>query len=790
MRYSMRVDGMTCANCAKTIENTFKLYDDIDARVNVGAGKVIFRFDEKKNSLAEIADIVTQAGYTPVLEVDANNKDNTFKRDIIISIILTVPLLWTMWHHLGAVWMTPRLMMFLMQPFVQFLLATPVQFFVGRTFFKAMYKSAQKGVFGMDALVVMGTMSAYIYSIFTWYRTGSLWIDMSGGMLELYFETSATIITVILIGHYFEHIAKSRTADALVDLINLGAKEARVIKEGRETMIPVDQVKIGDIISVLAFEKIPVDGVIIEGQTYIDESMINGEPIPSFKVKDSEVIGATINQSERILIRTTRVGSDTVLSKIIETVEEVSASKPPIQRTADKISTIFVPIVVVISLSTFIVWYFFVGDGFVPAFDAAVAVMVISCPCALGLATPTSILVGSGKAAKEGILYKGGEFFETANKVNAVCFDKTGTLTVGKPEVTDFYGDETVLDYIYSLESESVHPLSKAITDYSSDATKLTVSKFENVSGMGLTGVIDGQKISIGSKRLMDQLSLEVSFEEELQKLYSDGKTVVYVAVDDTVKALIGIADVLKDNSVATVKNLHARGIETFMITGDNEFVAEVIAKKAGIKNVYAGVLPDEKAKIVQEIKSMGKFVAFVGDGVNDAPALKAADVGIAMSSGSDIAIDSSDVTLMTHDLNLVNKAIDISIATLKNIYQNFTWAFGYNIVAIPLAASGRLNPMIAGIAMAFSSVTVVLNALRLKGYKFKNYEEVEKVDKIKVSVPSMSCGHCKMSIEKALQGANLEGTVLLDSKEVELNNSDLEVAVDAIEAAGYPVER
>lgn len=787
MRYSMRVDGMTCANCAKTIENTFKLYDEVDAKVNVSAGKVIFKYNEKNISLNEIADIVKQAGYVPVLEVDANKTDSTFKRDIIISVILTAPLLWTMWHHLGATWMTPRLSMFLMQPLVQFILATPVQFFVGRRFFKAAYKSARKGVFGMDALIVMGTMSAYIFSLFTWYRSGVLWMDM--GMLELYFETSATIITVILIGNYFEHIAKSRTADALVDLINLGAKEARVIKDGIEVMVPVEQVQIGDLIAVLAAEKIPVDGTITEGQTYIDESMINGEPIPSHKTIGSEVIGATINQSERIVIEATRVGSDTVLAKIIETVEEVSASKPPIQRTADRISTIFVPIVVTISIGTFLVWYFGVGGGFVPAFDAAVAVMVISCPCALGLATPTSILVGSGKAAKEGILYKGGEFFEVANKVDAVCFDKTGTLTIGKPEVTDYFGDDSIIDLVYSLEAESVHPLSKAITDYAESANKLEVSNFENVSGMGLKGTIDSKEVAIGSKRLLDELNISVSFDEELKKLNSDGKTVVYVSVDNEVKALIGIADVLKDNSVATVKNLHARGIETFMITGDNEFVADVIAKKAGIKNVYASVLPDEKARIVQEIKAMGKFVAFVGDGVNDAPALKAADVGIAMSSGSDIAIDSSDVTLMTHDLNLVNKAIDISIATLKNIYQNFGWAFGYNILAIPLAASGRLNPMIAGIAMAFSSVTVVLNALRLKGYKFKNYEEVVKVDKVKVSVPSMSCGHCKANIEKALQGAGVTGTVLLDSQEVEFNLADKEVAVKAIEEAGYPVE-
>ncbi len=781
---------MTCANCAKTIENTFKLYESVDARVNVSAGKVIFRFDESKISLMEIADIVKQAGYEPVLEVDDNHSENTFKRDIIISIILTAPLLWTMWHHLGATWMTPKLSMFLMQPVVQFLLSTPVQFYVGRRFFKAMYHSARKGVFGMDALVVMGTMSAYIYSIYQWILSGALWREMSQGMLELYFETSATIITVILIGNYFEHLAKRRTSDALVDLINLGAKDARVIRNGKEMMIPVDEVLIGEQIVVLAAEKFPVDGVIQSGSTYVDESMINGEPIPSFKEIGNEVIGATINTSEKVVITTTRVGSDTVLAKIIETVEEVSASKPPIQRTADKISTIFVPIVVTISITTFLVWFFGVGGGFNPAFDAAVAVMVISCPCALGLATPTSILVGSGMAAKEGILYKGGEFFEVANKINAVAFDKTGTLTIGKPEVTDFFGSKDIFDYVYSLEKESVHPLSQAITAYMDSGSKLEVSKFENVNGMGLKGIIDKREISVGSERFMNELNIDIEFEEEIKLLNEKGRTIVFVSVNQKMEALIGIADVLKENSIATIQNLHNRGIETFMITGDNDYVAKVIAAEAGIKNVYSNVLPNEKADIVSSIKSSGHFVAFVGDGVNDAPALKAADVGIAMSTGSDIAIDSSDVTLMAHDLNLVNKAIDISVATLRNIYQNFGWAFGYNILAIPLAASGRLNPMIAGIAMAFSSVTVVLNALRLKRYKFKNYEETTKMEKIKISVPDMSCGHCKASIEKALRSAGIDGTVLLESKEVELNETDFDNAKVAIEAAGYEVKK
>ncbi|XMB87399.1 heavy metal translocating P-type ATPase [Mycoplasmatota bacterium WC44] len=796
MRYSMKVEGISCSNCAKTIESTFKLYEGVTCKVNVSANKVIFNYDEDKITLTEIADVVRQAGYNPMLEVGTESgSSNSFKKDIVISIILTLPLLWTMWHHLGATWMTPRLSMFLMQPLVQFILATPVQFYVGRRFFKGMYKSAKQKVFGMDSLVVMGTLSAYIFSVYQSIVALSegIWMDLSTThmMPELYFETSATIITVILIGNYFEHIAKNRTSDALVDLINLGAKEARLFVDGKEKMIPIDDVRIGDKIVVLANEKIPVDGIIVEGNTYIDESMINGEPIPAFKKVSDEVIGATNNTGERIIVEATRVGSETVLAKIIETVEEVSSSKPPIQRTADRIASIFVPIVVTVSVSTFLVWYFIISKDLVLSFEASVAVMVISCPCALGLATPTSILVGSGKALKEGILYKGGEFFEVANKVNAVCFDKTGTLTVGKPEVTDYFGKTEIIDYIYSLEKESVHPLSKAIVDYSKNANKLGVINYENINGMGLIGEIDGKVVAVGSKRLMDEYESDVSrFDKKLRILNNDGKTVVYVSVDGSVEALIGIADVLKSDAKSVIDNLHSRGVETYMITGDNEFVANVIAKKVGIKNVFASVLPTEKANIVKSIKDKNKFVAFVGDGVNDAPALKTADVGIAMSSGSDIAIDSSDVTLMTHDLNLVNKAIDISIATLRNIYQNFGWAFGYNILAIPLAASGRLNPMIAGIAMAFSNITVVLNALRLKGYKFKNYAKEEIMEKVVLSVPSMACGHCKGKIESSLKEANIEAAVILDNKTVEVNEETVLPAIEVIEAAGYPVER
>lgn len=794
MRYVMKVEGMTCANCAKTVENTFELFEGIDCKVNVSAGRVIFNYDETKYSVLEIADIVRQAGYFPVLEVDKSNIDkhnhstNSFKRDILISIILSVPLLWTMWHHLGATWMTPRLSMFLMQPLVQIILATPVQFYVGRIFYKGFIKNAKQRVYGMDALVVMGTTSAYFFSLYEWILSGKLWYNpMMDSMPELYFETSATIITIILIGNYFEHIAKSRTSDALVNLINLGAKEALVIRDSVEVVIPIEEVEKGDIVIVKANEKVPVDGIIIEGASYIDESMINGESIPLYKKENDEVIGGTINQGERILVKTTKVGSDTVLAKIIETVEEVSSTKPPIQRTADIISSIFVPVVLTIAIGTFITWYFFLSSDLYTAFEASIAVLVISCPCALGLATPTSILVGSGKAAEEGILYKGGEFFEVANKIDAVCFDKTGTLTIGKPQVTNYYGDDDSFDYLYSLEQESIHPLARAIVEYKT-GIKFKVTDFENLDGLGLKGIINGKEVIAGSKVLIDELAIDVtSMAEEVSELTKEAKTIVYLVIENKLEAVLAIEDELKKTSKGAIQDLHNRGIETYMITGDRKEVATEIAKRVGIKYVYSEVMPVNKAQIVEEIRKSGKFVAFVGDGVNDAPALKAADVGIAMSSGSDIAIDSSDVTLMSHELSLVGKAIDISQATLKNIYQNFAWAFGYNIIAIPLAAMGRLDPMIAGFAMAFSDITVVLNALRLKGFKFK---DIEVEDMIKVTVPDMSCGHCVMAIEKALKADELTGKVDLSTKTVELEEADLEAVTKAIEQAGYTVNK
>lgn len=728
IKKSMRVDGMTCAMCAMTITNTFEHYEGISAKVNVGAGKVLFEYDEKKYSLVEIADIVKQAGYVPVLEetLEDNKKLRLkMRRELYISMFFSIPLLWAMFGHLK--WFdfiyVPNLFK---DGIFQLGISGIVQFYVGRRFYLGAYNSIRKKVLGMDILVVLGTTSAYLYSIYLLFA--HLFIETQMHPVY-YFEISALIITMVLIGNYIEHIAKERTTDALVALVNLGAKEARVIKDGIEMMINIDDVVLGDHIIVLASEKIPVDGKVISGTSYVDESMITGESIPIKKKKDSEVIGATINLREKIIIEATKIGSDTLLSQIISTVEEASAAKPPIQRTADKIASYFVPIVVSIAILNFIIQFAVLGFDFSVAFERTVAILVISCPCALGLATPTSILVGNGKAAQNHILYKGGEFFELAKKIEAIAFDKTGTLTIGKPIVTDFTGNKEVLDIVYSIEKESTHPISQAVKEYGEEkgANTLEVTNFEVLEGKGIKATVLEKTIYIGSVKILEDLEIDYKeFSSEYNRLLSEAKTTNFIVIDNSVEAMYAVRDEIKDTSKSVISEMKKRGLEPYMITGDNEIVAKAIAKELGIDNIYASVLPHEKAQIVAEIQASGKVVAFVGDGINDAPALKLADVGFAMGSGTDIAIDSSDVTLMSHDLGLVIKAIDMSNATMRNIYQNFFWAFSYNLVAIPMAATGRLSMVVAAAAMAFSSIMVVLNALRLKGYKLPEFKSEE----------------------------------------------------------------
>jgi Cu+-exporting ATPase len=718
MKKNLKIEGMTCSNCAMTIEKAFKDKKDVDVKINVGANKGIFTYDESKYNLNDLARIVNDAGYKLLIEetLDDNKKVSAkMKKKMYLSILLSSPLIWAMFGHIAWFdWVyVPELFM---NGIFQLAVASVVQFYIGKDFYVSAYKGVKNKVLGMDMLVVLGTTSAFVYSLYLLYYHLFVKPMMHE---EYFFEISAVIITMVLIGNYIEHIAKEKTTDALVDLVNLAAKEARVIKGDTEVMIPAGEVKLGDLMIVYANEKVPTDGIVVGGSSNIDESSFTGESIPVKKEKGAKVIGATINISEKITIEATKVGRDTLLSKIIETVEEASAAKPPIQRIADKIAAYFVPIVVSIAILNFLIQYFGFSLEITEAIKRTIAIMVISCPCALGLATPTSILVGNGLAAKNHILYKGGEFFELANKIKIIAFDKTGTLTAGKPEVTDFVGNQEVLDLVYSIEKESTHPISLAVKAYgqTNDASYFEVTDFEVIKGKGLKAVVNNKNVMIGSIKMVTDIDYK-KFEEDYNRLINEAKTTNFVIVDGVVEALYAVRDEIKDTSKAVIDEMIKRGLQPVMITGDNKVVAKVIADELGIKTFYAEVLPHEKANIVKELQTSGDIVAFVGDGINDAPALKVSDVGIAMGHGTDIAINSSDVTLMSYDLSLVIKAIDISKATLKNIYQNFFWAFSYNIVAIPMAALGYLSMIIAAAAMGFSSIMVVLNALRLKTTK------------------------------------------------------------------------
>ena len=715
MRKTIKVSNITCAQCAKSIESYFDGLDDVDAKVLVTSKKVIFNYEETKYDEQKLGDHLRIIGYYPIFNNEEQQKAK--KKDVIdliLAIVLSLPLLWTMFNHLGIPIWVPEI---LMDGYVQWAITTPVLFYVGRRFFFSAFHQIKGKNLGMDVLVVLGTTAAYIYSIIE-----TLTFEPHGShmMPELYFETTSVIILMVLIGNFFENRVKEKTSDALQSLISLGAKEARVRRDGKDIFVSLDQVKKGETIVVLANEKVPLDGIILSGESYVDEAMITGEPMPAFRKQGDKVIGSTMNTINTLEIQVTAVGSDTVLSQIIQTVEDTALIKPKAQRIADKIAQHFVPVVVLISILTFLIWIFFVEGGATAsvAFAPAIAVLVISCPCALGLATPTSVSVGSGIAFKEGILYKGGEFFEIANKISAVAFDKTGTLTKGHPELSSIIGDETTLSYAASLEKHSNHPIAKAITD-AFDGEFLEVNNFEVLLGKGIKGEIEGKVVYVGSKQLMNELGLDMSsFDSETY--LRQGKTVFFTAIDKKISHMLAVEDPIKPSAKGVIEELKRRGITPYMITGDQELTARYIAGELGIDHIFYEVLPHEKAEKIQMIQRENKIVAFVGDGINDAPALKMADVGFAVGSGSDIAIDTSDVTLMHLDLGLVIKAIDLSLATLKNIYMNFLWAFSYNIIMIPLAAIGLLNPSLAGIGMGFSSIMVVMNALSLKLFKFK----------------------------------------------------------------------
>lgn len=727
------ISGMTCAACATKIEKRISKMDGVTkANVNFALETIAVEYDEKQVQTSDMITAVKKLGYDLIPKQDGKEKIDHKEQEIkkqyrkfIFSAILTFPLLWTMVAHfefLSFIYM-PEI---LMNPWVQLALATPVQFIVGASFYKGAYNSLRNKSANMDVLVALGTSAAYFYSLyltFEWMNAGSI------GHPELYFEAAAVIITLIVLGKLFEVRAKGKTSQAIQKLLGLQAKTARVLREGVEKEIPVEEVVTGDTILVRPGEKIPVDGEIMEGRSAIDESMITGESIPVDKVVGDAVIGATINKNGSLTIKATKVGKDSALAQIVKVVEEAQGSKADIQRLADKISGVFVPIVVAIAVVTFFIWYFFVSPGdFRSALIPTISILVIACPCALGLATPTSIMAGSGRAAEMGLLFKGGEHLENTQSIDTVVLDKTGTVTKGEPTLTDIFvtdgfKEEEVLQLIGTAENQSEHPLAQAIVNGVKEKgiTLLETTDFEALPGYGIRAKVNTQDVLVGTRKLMRKHNISIlDSEASMEKLEGDGKTAMLIAVDNKLAGIVAVADTVKETSKEAISRMLDLGLEVIMLTGDNQRTAEAIARQVNVSKVIAEVIPEQKSEEIKKLQEQGKKVAMVGDGINDAPALAMANIGMAVGTGTDIAIEAADITLMRGDLNSVADAMIMSRKTMRNIKQNLFFAFIYNTIGIPIAAIGLLAPWVAGAAMAFSSVSVVLNALRLQRIKLK----------------------------------------------------------------------
>ncbi|ELN1788879.1 copper-translocating P-type ATPase [Staphylococcus pseudintermedius] len=720
---TFKITGMTCAACSARIERVLQREAGIDQiNVNLVMENGTVKYDPSQISIEEIYERVAKIGYEafPMETKDetAKRKSDELKRQkgkFIISLILALPLLYTMFGHFSFLGFIP-VPELLMNGWFQFILATPIQFVLGWQFYVGAYKSLKSKSANMDVLVAMGTSAAYFYSLY-------LMLTHLGhsGHVPLYFETSAVLITLILLGKYFEMRAKGHASDAISKLAALQVKDAEVERDGKIEMIAIDDVRVGDIVRVRSGQQIPLDGQVIEGSTTVNEAMLTGESMPVEKNIGDTVIGSTINQTNFIKLQVTHVGEDLVLNQIIKVVEEAQNDKPQIQRLADKISNIFVPTVVVLALLSFIVWFFVVTPfQFTAAFEIFIAVIVIACPCALGLATPTSIMVGSGRAAESGILFKTAEALEQAQHVDTIVFDKTGTITNGEPKVVHVYHETeepTIGAYVKSLEMQSEHPLSKALVDYYSDEAVHTVSQYETHAGSGISGVIDDNRVRIGSIRFVTNNDLTQEQQDRIHSLAEQGATVVGMTINETLVAIIGVRDDPKAEAKAVIETLN-KNYDLVMLSGDSKQTAQAIGRELGFTRVIAEVKPDEKSKVVTELQNEGKRVMMVGDGINDAPALMKSDIGVAMGSGSDIALESADIALVRNHLDGIADALQLSRLTIKNIKQNLFFAFCYNLIGIPIAAAGFLAPWVAGTAMAFSSVSVVLNALRLKNVK------------------------------------------------------------------------
>jgi Cu+-exporting ATPase len=725
---SLIVTGMTCSACAVKIEKKLNKLEGIEsATVNLATENAKVAYDPEKIKTEDIIKTIENLGYHAIQKKEElldqekkarENEINGMRLRLIISAVLSFPMFLGMITKIIFGINIP----ILHDPVFQIILATPIQFVIGYKFYKQAFIALRELSPNMDVLVSLGTSAAYFFSIYT----GFFVRHSTGNMPNIYFEASSILITLIILGKYLEALAKGKTSDAIKKLIGLKAKTARVIRDNNEIDIPIDQVITGDIIVVHPGEKIPVDGIITEGNSSIDESMLTGESIPAEKQAGDKVIGATINKFGTFKFRALKVGKETVLAQIIKMVEDAQGSKAPIQKIADRISGIFVPVVLVISIITFLAWLIFSKD-FQAALVSAVSVLVIACPCALGLATPTAIMVGTGKGASLGILFKGGEFLEQAGKVDTIVLDKTGTITSGVLKATDIiplngYSEKDILFYSGIAEKRSEHPVGKAIYEKSiNEITEIKdPEKFEAVSGRGVTAVIDNKNIRVGTKKFMLENNILISdnIENRISELESQGKTTMIASLDNNVIGIIAVADSLKPTSAEAILLLKDLNMDIYMVTGDNRRTALRIGREAGIENILAEVLPENKEKEIENLKSRNKIVAMVGDGINDAPALAKADIGMAIGTGTDIAMETANITLMRGDLRAIPEAINLSRKTMRKIKQNLFWAFIYNIIGIPIAALGMLNPVIAGSAMAFSSVSVVINSLSLKRYK------------------------------------------------------------------------